>query len=63
MLGAIWALSVKARGTSPEVVTWVISKVEEAGYRGVEISFKTDKEESTMALKRAVAARKQTRFR
>jgi hypothetical protein len=60
-LGAIWALCVKAKGPSPEVVTWVMNKLEEAGYRGVELSLKTDQEESIMALKRAIAARRHTR--
>ena len=50
-------MSVKAKGPSPEVVTWIVGKLDEAGYRGVEITLKTDQEESIMALKKAVAAR------
>ena len=59
-LGAIWASCVKAKGPCPEVVTRASGNLEEAGYRGVEISIKTDQEESIMALKRAIAARRQT---
>ena len=34
-LGAIWAFCVKAKGPSPEVVTWVTNKLEEAGSRRI----------------------------
>ena len=36
-----------------------MNKLEEAGYKGTEITMKTDQEESIMALKRAVAARRE----
>ena len=60
-LETLWALGVKAKGVTPEVVTWIMSKLEEAGYKGTEITLKTDQEEANMALKRAVAARRETR--
>ena len=60
-LEALWALGVKDKGVTPEVVSWIMSKLEEAGYKGTEITLKTDQEESIMALKRAVAARRETR--
>ena len=33
-LDAVWALSVKAKGPSPEVITWIVGKLDEAGYNG-----------------------------
>ena len=60
-LDAIWALEVKAKGPSAEVVTWIVGKLEESGYRGTAIALKTDQEESIMALKRAVMARREAR--
>ena len=56
---ALWALAVKAKGIgAPEVSAWVAQKLEEAGYRGMPVTIKTDQEESIMALKRAVAGRR-----
>ena len=52
---ALWALAVQSKGSAPEVAMWVTQKLEEAGYRGAPIAIKTDQEESSMALKRAVA--------
>ena len=60
-LETLWALGVKTKGVTPEVVTWIMNKLEEAGYKGTEITMNTDQEESIMALKRAVAARRETR--
>ena len=56
-----WALSVKAKGVSSEVIPWSVGEHEEAGYRGVELALKTDQEESMMVLGRAVAARREAR--
>ena len=60
-LETLWALGVKSKAVTPEVVTWIMSKLEEAGYKGTEITLKSDQEESIMALKRAVAAIRETR--
>ena len=58
---AMWALAVRAKGSAPEVAAWVVQKIEEAGYRGMPISIKTDQEESIMALKRSIAVRRVSR--
>ena len=55
---ALWAMAVQSKGSAPEVAAWVAQKLEGAGYRGVPVTLKTDQEESTTALKRAVAGRK-----
>ena len=39
----------------------MVQKIEEAGYRGMPISIKTDQEESIMALKRSIAVRRESR--
>ena len=60
-LETLWALGVQQKGVTIEVVTWIMQKLEEAGYKGVDLTLKTDQEESIMALKRAVAARREAR--
>ena len=40
-LDAIWALNVKAKGPSAEVVTWIVGKLEESGYNWTAIAVKT----------------------
>ena len=57
----MWALSVKAKGVSSEVISWIVGKLEEAGYRGVELALKRAQKEFKMVLKRAVAARREAR--
>ena len=52
----LWVLGVQHKGVTPETVTWITQKLEEAGYRGVDLTLKTDQEEAIMALKRAVTA-------
>ena len=42
-LETLWALGVKAKGVTPEVVSWIMSKLEEAGYKGTEITIKQTK--------------------
>ena len=32
-LETLWALGVKSKAVTPEVVTWIMSKLEEAGYK------------------------------
>ena len=58
-LETLWALCVEAKGAHAEVVTWVVHQLDEAGYRGKDITIKTDQEESVMALNRAIAARRE----
>ena len=45
-LETLWAFGVKAKGVTTEVVSWIMSKLEEAGYNGTEITIQTDQEES-----------------
>ena len=52
---------VKAEGVTPKVVALRMSRLEEAGYNGKDIMLKTDQEETILALKRAMAARRETR--
>ena len=56
---ALWALPVDHKGADDYVVNWLVKKIEEAGYGGVPITIKTDQEPAIMALKRAVAIRRQ----
>ena len=58
-LETFWALGVQRKGVTSETVTWITQKLEEAGYKGVDLTLKTDQEEAIMALKRAVAARRE----
>ena len=60
-LETLWALGVKQKGVTPEVVSWIVQKLDEAGYRGMAITIKTDQEEAIMALKKAIAARREAR--
>ena len=55
---AIWAMQVERKGATDEVVTWIVNKLEETGHGGDHITLKSDQEESIMAVKRAVAARR-----
>ena len=58
-LETLWALCVQAKGEHAEVVTWVVQKLDEAGYRGKDITINTIQETSVMAFKRAIAARRE----
>ena len=60
-LDGMWALLVRRKGPSPEVVSWILQKLEEAGRSGQEIALKIDQEESIMALKRSVAVRREAK--
>ena len=39
-LETLWALGVKQKGVTPEVVSWIVQKLDEAGYRGMAITIK-----------------------
>lgn len=51
---------VSDKGVREEVVDCVLQKLESASHAGTDITMKSDQEESTVALKRAVAARRST---
>ena len=54
----LWALGERSKGVSPEVITWVMNKLDEAGYRRTAITPTSDQEESSMAPKQAISARR-----
>ena len=56
---ALWALPVDHKGAEEYVVNWLVRKIDEAGYSGVPLTIKTDQEPAIIALKRAVAIRRQ----
>ena len=56
---ALWALPVDHKGAEEYVVNWLVRKIDEAGYSGVPLTIKTDQEPAIVALKRAVAIRRQ----
>ena len=53
---AFWAIGVETKGPSEPVVKYVRGILEQSGYEGQKIAFKTDQEPSIVALKRAIAA-------
>ena len=53
---AFWALGVDRKGPSEPVVKYVKDVLDQSGYEGQQITFKSDQEPSIVALKRAVAA-------
>ena len=54
--GAFWAAGVRAKGVSESIVKYVKDILDQSGYEGEKLTFKTDQEPSIVALKRAVAA-------
>ena len=58
-LETLWALGVQQKGVTPYIVTWITQTLEDTGYKGMEITINTGQEESIMALKKAVAARRE----
>ena len=56
----LWALGERSKGVSPEVITWKMNKLDEAGYRRTAITLTSDQEDSNMAPKQAIAARRET---
>ena len=54
--GAFWGAGVRAKGVSEAVVKYVKDILDQSGYEGAKLTFKTDQEPSIVALKRAVAA-------
>ena len=55
----MWAFPVDRKGPVPYVVSWIVDKLESAGYTGMKLTMKSDQEPSVEALKRAVALRRQ----
>ena len=55
-MGAFWAAGVRAKGFSESIVKYVTAILDQSGYEGEKLTFKTDQEPSIVALKGAVAA-------
>ena len=53
---SFWAIGVETKGPSEAVVKYVKGILDQSGYEGQKISFKTDQEVSILALKKAIAA-------
>jgi hypothetical protein len=56
---SLWAMVVEAKGVNDSSVKWTKERIDESGYLGTRIVFKSDQEESIKALKRAVAIKRQ----
>ena len=56
---ALWVLPVSNKGPVDYVVAWLVKKLEGAGYSGVKLTMESDQEHAIVALKRAVAVRRQ----
>ena len=54
--GAFWTLNVPAKCPTESVVKCCCSRLEDSGYAGSEVTVKTDQEESSIALRMAIAA-------
>ena len=53
---AFWAIGVENKGASEPVVKYVKGILDQSGYEGQKITFKTDQEPAIVSLKRAIAA-------
>ena len=57
--GAIWALEVEHKGVDSGVgVSWLVDRLEAAGYAGMKITIKSDQEPSILSVKNAVAVKR-----
>ena len=56
---AIWAMATNTKGPTESAVKWFSGKIDQAGCRGVKVVLKSDQEESIIALKKAVAIKRQ----
>ena len=57
---SIWTMSVDKKGPTPSTVKWVVDKLEEIGYSGMEVTLKSDQEPAILDLKRDIAIKRQT---
>ena len=53
---SFWAIGVESKGATEQVVKYVKGILDQSGYEGQKIAFKTDQEPAIVALKRAIAA-------
>ena len=52
-------MTANMKGPTDSAVKWLTGKISQAGCRGVKVVFKADQEESMIALKKAVAIKRQ----
>ena len=50
---------VNEKGPTDSAVKWIVGKLDQAGCRGIKVMLKSDQEESIIALKKAVAIKRQ----
>ena len=55
----VWATAVCQKGAVESSVKWLTDKIDQSGNRGTKVVIRSDQEESIMALKRAVAIKRQ----
>ena len=51
-----WAVGVDAKGATDAMVKYGVGNIEQSGYSGQKITFKSDQEKSIVALKAAISA-------
>ena len=56
---AVWAMVVNTKGPTESAVKWLVGNFDQAGCRGVKVVLKSDQKESIVALKKAVAIKRQ----
>ena len=55
----IWALPIEQKGAIEPAIKWMLGKMDIAGYRGMPVTLKSDGESAVVALKNAVATRRE----
>ena len=53
---SVWAVGVDSKGASDAMIKYGVGNIEQSGYSGEKITFKTDQEPSLIALKAAISA-------
>ena len=53
---SFWAIGVDEKGATDSMVKYGVGTIEQSGYSGEKISFKSDQEQSIVALKSSIAA-------
>ena len=58
--GSIWAIEVDNKGADSGTASdWIVDKSQSAGYGGVKVTLKSDNEASILALKMAIAVKRE----
>ena len=52
---SFWAIGVAQKGVTDPIVKYCVGVIDQSGYQGERLTFKTDQEPSIVALKRAVS--------